>query len=39
VERALRALLKDGEVKALPAEGSKPVRYTLTVYKGGGLKR
>ncbi len=39
VERALRALLKDGDVKALPAEGSKPVRYTLTVYKAGGLKR
>lgn len=38
VERALRSLLKDGDVKALPAEGSKPVRYTLTVYKGGGLK-
>jgi hypothetical protein len=39
VERALRALIKGGEVKAMPAEGGKPVRYTCTIYKGGGLKK
>lgn len=33
VVRALHKLVRNNDVRAMPAEGSKPVRYTKSLYK------